>query len=294
MDYESLVWTLEEQKIHFHRADKFDDPLEGSVPSAVSEFSDRDFSEVADVEDGTEEKLNEFHKVLRRCTFLNCWHRNEGESMAMWELYGKSDKSLAIKSTPSKLINSLDPIKGGQTILSPVSYMDFDATYSNLDPTSLNNFNYLFGPTRITQMHDFYKIKDLSFKHEKEARLIYQAIDVIGKYDDRPKPDEDDLLFELKESDFFYDLEPKDKGFNAPIDVDELVDEIHISPEASFSDSSTVEKSLGPVLNQNEEHSLTSDDLVASTIPGDPNFEIGSHYFQKLVDSAPENANDES
>lgn len=42
-----------------------------------------------------------------RCSYVNCWHINEFESLAMWELYAKKYPSVAIKTTIGKLRQSL-------------------------------------------------------------------------------------------------------------------------------------------------------------------------------------------
>ena len=39
----------------------------------------------------------------RDCTAVNCWHINEHESAAMWDLYLKSNEGIAIQSTYQKL-----------------------------------------------------------------------------------------------------------------------------------------------------------------------------------------------
>src|SRR5258706_406031 len=47
-------------------------------------------------------------KFSRKNYCVNCWHVNEGESAAMWDLYANS-KGIAIRSTVGRLKKSLRP-----------------------------------------------------------------------------------------------------------------------------------------------------------------------------------------
>jgi hypothetical protein len=78
---------------------------------------------------------------------VNCWHKNENESAAMWQLYGNCG---AIESTISRLQSAFSR-KG--MIFDEVRYMDFDT-----DPIEKGHRHYgLF-------------IKRKSFQHEQELR----------------------------------------------------------------------------------------------------------------------------
>jgi hypothetical protein len=44
---------------------------------------------------------------MRVHTYLNCWHLNDYESAAMWDIYQRNNDAIAIQSTYTKLCNSL-------------------------------------------------------------------------------------------------------------------------------------------------------------------------------------------
>lgn len=101
--YPKFNWIFHTRQLHFHQAADQKDPYEGGIPKAVEEkyreaeetgFSFDEYREVAE------------HS--REITFLNCWHINDGESAGMWDLYGRSDRSIAIESTVGKLDEALE------------------------------------------------------------------------------------------------------------------------------------------------------------------------------------------
>lgn len=44
-----------------------------------------------------------FNKYVRKHTYISCWHANEFESAAMWDLYSKNDASVAIETTYAEI-----------------------------------------------------------------------------------------------------------------------------------------------------------------------------------------------
>ncbi len=78
--FEDLV---QNQALYFARASRFEDSFEGSITRAISEWragfmSNECIEEAEFVTD-----------LIRQWTYVNCWHRSEHESIAMWERYGK-------------------------------------------------------------------------------------------------------------------------------------------------------------------------------------------------------------
>jgi hypothetical protein len=45
---------------------------------------------------------------MRESVFVNCWHRSQDDSAAMWALYGKSDCAVALTTTVGQLANALE------------------------------------------------------------------------------------------------------------------------------------------------------------------------------------------
>ena len=102
---------------------------------------------------------NAFYE-LTRLTKINCWHINEHESSAMWKLYLKEGKGIAIQSTIGRLESALKPFKlkpeyGEESIrMGKVKYIDYRNDVME-DKSMLGRF--------------FYKRK--SFSHEREVRI---------------------------------------------------------------------------------------------------------------------------
>ncbi|WP_080503515.1 DUF2971 domain-containing protein [Halococcus thailandensis] len=294
MDYESLIWTLQTNQIHLHRSDCFDDSLEGSVPTALTEISDKNYGEIlADTpEDSSdtdpEEMMKAYAEGMREATFLSCWHINEGESMAMWDLYGRSNKSVAIQSTVGKLSSAVKEPNGGTTYIAPVLYADYNASPDDLDRQSRESLETLFSRQRPPKMTDLYQLKEKSFSHEQELRIIYQSTDIIGEPAD--ESDEDaftpsgPLPYDTKDSDHFPNDVPATDGFNTTVDIAELIETIHMAPESS----KTVKESLSGVLDGDSSIPISSSRLEPTTIPGDPDFDMGPYQFERLVNAVPE------
>ena len=154
MDFTGFVDMLSHAGLFFCRVDRFDDPFEGSIPRRWLEESkieddslgNTGISRPAIVAISREELLKQRPWVL-----VNCWHMNEGESVAMWKLYAGSSRAICIQSTYGKLDEALD---SGLFIgkVNYISYEDDDIPIGNL-----------FWPI----MH-----KRKSFEHERELRAV--------------------------------------------------------------------------------------------------------------------------
>jgi len=109
--------------------------------------------------------------LYRKFYFVCCWHQNQSESAAMWDLYSNREAGVSIVTDVKTLMDALpglymlDSALPHQDIYCGlVRYMDYD------DP----NFEI-----RATNMFDLVAHKRLSYQHEKEFRLIYQAGDAL-------------------------------------------------------------------------------------------------------------------
>ena len=88
---------------------------------------------------------------------MNCWHENEHESAAMWDLYLKSNEGIAIRSTFGKLIGCFENDHRPAVHIGRVRYLDYQKEKLP-DDNELYPFMY----------------KRKSFAHENEIRaLIY-------------------------------------------------------------------------------------------------------------------------
>lgn len=143
MSIEKFISLLSSSSLHFCRLDKFDDPWEGVWPKNYLESASQ------------KSNLEVFARVKsKHILFVNCWHANESESAAMWDLYSSRDSGVAIKTTVGRLKSSLE---GGETYLGAVRYVDFN---NYIERESLNVMVPAF-------------LKRSSFEHEREVRLLH-------------------------------------------------------------------------------------------------------------------------
>lgn len=160
MDFTKFVAMISSQTLHLSRSDKFNDPFEGSF----SEFNIKNREFV--YKDMTPEQykimteqLFNANKLFRKLTFINCWHMNKYESAAMWDLYSKTNESIAIETSYLELINVLP----NNCYLGVVNYVDYTNTFIP-ENNSFSPFMY----------------KRKSFEHEKEVRILNQDLSKIG------------------------------------------------------------------------------------------------------------------
>lgn len=208
MDFTKFVSLLSEEALYFAKPKTFRDPLEGS-------YSRWDISEMNEFMyyDGTKrDRIRKLHDF----SAISCWHMNNAESAAMWDLYLKSNEGIAITTNYSSLLNSIKDLRY-RVFASEVNYIDFDK-----DMTAANVYETLF-----------YKRK--SFSHENELRLLI----IAGIIEDNNRLERifdnegidyrewDKKMDELEEQSYEFSNE---FGTYLKCDLNNLIDEIYISP----------------------------------------------------------------
>jgi hypothetical protein len=199
MDFTKFVSLIDTRRLFFTRADKFDDPFEGSWPKINVAARDS----VPDVipTEGSEaflramRKMGEMNKHWPRYTAINCWHMNEHESAAMWRLYLKSDEGIAIQSTYAKLKISM--IDDEEIFLGIVKYIDYEKEFIVDSGNILSAFVH----------------KRKSYAHEHEVRALV-------------------LKWPIVDGGFDFTKEMIEYGVQVKVDIDELVERIYIAPSA--------------------------------------------------------------
>lgn len=142
MSVEKYLSLLSTGHLHLCRLDKFEDLWEGVWPRGYKEFAvGRDAITQA-----------------KTCLFVNCWHSNNHESAAMWDLYAKKDSGIAIRTTVGQLKASF--LGASEFYIGKVNYVDFSTHFE----TSLIN---VLVPALL---------KRASFEHEKEIRILELAL----------------------------------------------------------------------------------------------------------------------
>jgi hypothetical protein len=225
VDLTQFMSIIERGTLYFNRADNFEDPFEGEYPQA--NFEDR--GEIVDsmrewaeaMEESNPEwdseatefmidsvkqgpPLNAFEN-RRMMFYLNCWHMNEYQSAAMWDLYSDGPVGIAIQSTYGALKRAFEGTEFTVNI-GKVDYIDFQDT-----PIPEDNILH-------TMLH-----KRKSFEHESELRAIIDKLPTTGEveYDEEVGAPRKEI-----------DWENVDDGLYVPVELEELIETIFISPRS--------------------------------------------------------------
>jgi len=195
---ERFAQLMESSLVHFAAATQFIDPFEGAVAVLAPDFPvDPRYAEM----DHTERA---FYR-LKRLTKINCWHRSDYESDAMWKLYAGQGKGVAICSTPERMLAAFRPFRlkpeyGVEDLWGGAIRYE-DLLQVRLKPSMLNRFFY----------------KHRAFEWEREFRL---AITVRNAEE--------------------FGVPVPDLGIEVAVDVDALVERIVLGPALSTSEVETI------------------------------------------------------
>jgi hypothetical protein len=179
VDFAKLAALLSSRALFFCQVPLLGDPFEGSLTKWVRANAERMRPLVAqqhpDFVRTGEESRNSILSA-RAYTYASCWHANERESAAMWDLYARSGFRVAVRSTIGRLIDAAavvpEPVWIGY-----VRYCDYDSE----EPRE----NSLWTP--MLQ-------KRKSFEHEREVRVLVMdrdrmtALRSTWRYEPNPIP----------------------------------------------------------------------------------------------------------
>lgn len=211
MDFAQLVHLLENGELFFPRADRLDDPYEGTLPK-----EHREVRKDSAPDDWADELLPRFRKICKKHTFLSCWHINNSESAAMWDLYLDADHGVCIQSTYEDFVDSFKKHDEDTIHVSKVNYIDFEE-----DTFKGWKEDELLGSSISPFIH-----KRDNFDYEQEIRAIIHSPSwrdqqgdsfITGETIENTPLDEDSL--------------PGD-GKSVNVDLDTLINSIHVSPDA--------------------------------------------------------------
>lgn len=174
LDLAKLTWLLEKQKLYFSRVDLLNDLHEGAVPKFLAEDYDQQVldllgasilakfgndlgnKEYQEEKSRLTENLRQMRTLKqkdRRLLYVNCWYLGNQESEAMWRLYCPGNNGVAIRTSYSKLVKSIE--NDPELYIGRVTYIDYER-----QGFPMGNFFY-------PVMH-----KRISFAHEQEVRLV--------------------------------------------------------------------------------------------------------------------------
>ncbi|GAA0908678.1 DUF2971 domain-containing protein [Virgisporangium aurantiacum] len=156
MDLARFVDLLQTSELHLARVDQMQDKWEGAYgPTNTALRPDIYGEHYATMED----QFPRIASYARTHVFLNCWHIADSESAAMWSVYDREGRGIAVKARKADLLAGL---VGDQKVHGfPVEYTDYSVQF-------ISERNLL-----LPYMH-----KRLSFQHEQEYRLMVAMLDV--------------------------------------------------------------------------------------------------------------------
>lgn len=154
MDLTKFISLLANEALYFSCPSEFHDPFEGFIPKSLAieaakknELALRDFElkreEIAnfqrynfnsgpqflgpydDALNGLNNSLMETIREHNSKHGVNCWHKSDYESEAMWKLYSVSGQGIAIESTVEQLKDSI--IDDGSLRIESVHYLSEDS-----------------------------------------------------------------------------------------------------------------------------------------------------------------------
>jgi hypothetical protein len=187
MDLARFVSLLSRQALYFARSDTMTDKWEG-VYGPVNQRNRR-LSPLP-----WSPKFDEIEAIRRQRMFLSSWHVSPRESAAMWEIYQRDGRGVAVQSTWGRLTQSLT---GSNSLVvgALIEYIDYDQVAvpeSNL-------------------FHPFTR-KRLSYEHEREARLI--------------------LWSEAASNQHLAGIAESAEGLSVDVDLDVLIAKVFVAPDS--------------------------------------------------------------
>lgn len=200
---DKFISSLMENHMYFAAANEFEDNFEGASTlhsiDSVPYIPDS-LSSIPHISSMLNLAENAFRN-LQELTKINCWHKADYESDAMWKLYAQERKGIAICTTPEKMRKAFKPfrLKPEYCIeeinIGNVQYIDL--TDNHIDDTMLNMYFY----------------KHLVYLYENELRLVV-SLRIASEFG----------------------VEVPKKGIFVQVDYNELIDEIIIGPNISNND----------------------------------------------------------
>lgn len=214
MDFIKFLSLIESRSLFLTKVNKMSDLLEGKYPMNTRRSWERAHMHLPQFwRDVIIENQTENYKTLKETTYISCWRADDKSSYHMWDAYTKRIDGIAIKSTTKRLHTSLFKYRaeiGLPVHVAKVAYVDFKKDASANDLLIYQFIN---------------KAKD--YKHEKEFRAILM----------------EGLIPPTKFNREALRIN-HENGIDYPVDIDLLIDEIHISPFAPKEYVSSVENLL--------------------------------------------------
>lgn len=226
MDLAKFISILQTRSVWFSHHSNFDDPYEGRYSEFTAENIRSEYDELGlSIPDSLSED-----STIGYENYVSCWNLNNDQSVALWNMYIDGENGVAIKSTIGDLESSV-----GTPVDSPYDY------------------NYISG-------------KVVYRSEEKEPRGFYAPI-----FTKRPIysfETEYRMIFTSTESQYVGSDENHSKlptnGVSVSVDIEELIDDVYISPSAGGYVKNVVEN-----LTENFDFNVQKSSLFSNPQVGD-------------------------
>lgn len=157
LDLAKFVELLRTQSLYLRRTDLFTDKFEGSFTPPIKAAIEEAYKV-----NGIDFSYEKFKKELREGVYVNCWSLGVDDNMALWELYGRSEASVAITTTVGKLQMELQALNlPGHTCISKVEYI------KHWHSPKIEIFPY----------SNIFRYKVVAYDFEKEVRIIHDQFE---------------------------------------------------------------------------------------------------------------------
>jgi hypothetical protein len=188
LDLSKFIDLLRTKSLYLRRADLFHDKFEGSFTPSLRAAIEEAYS-VHKVDFSYEK----FKKELREGVYVNCWSLGANDNMALWNIYGKSEASVAVQTTVKRLRSEISTWQpGGNTSIDRVEYIKHWR-----DPA-----------IDIHPYSNVFRYKVIAYEFEKEARIIHDRME------------------------HNFAKSEKDTGLHIPVQLNRLITSIVVSPSA--------------------------------------------------------------
>ena len=197
MDLPKFLSLLSTGELWLARSNTLKDKREGSFSKEMKEELNKIYESLKpEKEIGSNDSIksaSDYEQYVKNNAYFTCWHKNIYDNMVMWEIYGKSENSVAIKTNSSKLKNAFnleDVMKFSlEVALDEVEYIDSNSLLS------------------IQSSRQPFFVKRPHFSFEKEVRLYIRS---------RAHHSNEDAPF----------------GYKIPVDLEVLIEGVYVHPDA--------------------------------------------------------------
>lgn len=213
MSIEKFFDLIINKHIYFTNLDKMSDKNEAEIPRKNSEELRKSYLEKSIDEKEAERNFNRYYIGIlsrKKSTFVNCWIMSQDESYALWKIYLGGEKlGVALKTNTKRLLKSINSENVYET-----DHMYF---------SKVEYADYLKGDINIAKLT---VTKRLPYKYENEARLIVMKEPEFKQYNNE---------------------QVISNGIRYKINIEELIEEIYISPFGGLLFKSTFNEMLDKI-----------------------------------------------